>query len=193
MSFAHWSTITLNGARSTAKPCGEHNNNNTQNFKPILGSIKIETQLATCVNTQSNNSAIIPGAGFDAPSLAKHLATRSMVRCPFARQVNTITQRSEHNAMQPLNQRPLTHGFTNCKRQANLRGHKHSAATSTPRRCQPNVDRRQSSSECSISCSSKVSLSQNVKVASLHDIVESSNTMTIGCMSLDTWSSSHTP
>ena len=39
----------------------------------------------------------------------------------------------------------------------------------------------------------EVPLSQNVKVAGLHDIVESSNRMTIACMSLDKWSLSHIP
>ena len=81
-------------------------------------------------NKQANKTCeltIVPGGGFDAPSLAKHLVTRSMVRCPFARQVCTTMQTYTRNAMQSLNQRPLTNGFTNCKRQANLRGHKHSS------------------------------------------------------------------
>ena len=44
-----------------------------------------------------------------------------------------------------------------------------------------------------VSLSSRIALSQNVKVASLHDIVESSNQMTTRCMSLDKWSLSHIP
>ena len=129
MSSAHWLTVTLIGARSNAKLCDELIIILTK-LKPLLGPIKIESQLTTmvkCTIEQISKQTIMPGVGFGAPSLAKHLVTRSMVRCPFARQVCTTMQTYTRNAVQSLNQRPLTNGFTNCRRQANLRGHKHSS------------------------------------------------------------------
>ena len=89
--------------------------------------VKHASEQTSKQTNQTNELAIVPGVGFGAPSLAKHFATRSMVRCPFAHQVCTTMQTNTRNAVQSLNQLPLTNGFTNCKRQANLRGHTHSS------------------------------------------------------------------